>query len=128
MMKLLSSGQWTERGKHSFDVQGREHGVELCIILEDMPAGSGPRLHKHPYGEAWVVSSGKAEFSDGTKSVTASTGDIVFVGPETPHKFNSIGDEPLKIVCIHASGRFDTEVAGVKPRRDVRAMNHRESD
>ena len=67
MMKLLSSGQWTERGKPSFDVQGREHGVELCVILEDMPAGGGPKLHKHPYGEAWVVSSGKAEFSDGTQ-------------------------------------------------------------
>lgn len=109
MMKLLSSGQRTERGKRSFEIQGREHGVELCVILEDMPAGSGPRLHKHPYGEAWVVTSGKAESTDGTNATTAATGDIIFVGPETPHKFKSIGDEPLKIVCIHASGRFSTE-------------------
>ena len=42
IMKLLHSGQWTERSQRSFEVQGAEHGVELSIIVEDMPAGGGP--------------------------------------------------------------------------------------
>ena len=82
-MKLVHSLQWTGRGDRSFEVQGAEHGVELSIIVEDMPPGGGPRLHRHPYGEAWVVVSGKAEFSDGTSTMIAGTGDVMFVGRET---------------------------------------------
>jgi mannose-6-phosphate isomerase-like protein (cupin superfamily) len=108
-MKILRSGQWTDRSQPSFEVEGREHGVELSVIVEDMPAGRGPRLHKHPYGEAWVVCSGKAEFSDGTKTEAVGTGDVIFVGPESPHKFRSIGDEPLKMVCVHGAGKFSTQ-------------------
>ena len=108
-MKLVHSLQWTGRGDRSFEVQGAEHGVELSIIAEDMPPGGGPKLHKHPYGEAWVVVSGKAEFSDGTNAMIAATGDIVFVGAGDPHKFRSVGEEPLKMVCIHAAGRFSTQ-------------------
>ena len=107
-MKILRSGQFTERSRPSFDVEGREHGVELSVIVEDMPAGRGPRLHKHPYGETWVVYSGSAEFSDGTKTEAIGTGDVIFVGPDSPHKFRSIGDEPLKMVCVHGAGRFST--------------------
>jgi mannose-6-phosphate isomerase-like protein (cupin superfamily) len=33
----------------------------------------------------------------------AGPGDIVVVGPETPHKFKNNGTERLDIVCIHAS-------------------------
>ena len=33
-------------------------------------------------------------------------GDIVVIGPETPHRFTAIGEEPLEMVCIHSSDRF----------------------
>jgi mannose-6-phosphate isomerase-like protein (cupin superfamily) len=35
-----------------------------------------------------------------------ATGDIVVVGPETPHKFTSAGPRAPDIVCIHASPRM----------------------
>ena len=39
----------------------------------------------------------------------AGPGDIVVVGPETPHKFRNAGTERLDIVCIHASPRLIQE-------------------
>ncbi len=109
MLTVLPSGQWTERGKRSVEIEGADHGMELSFHLEDRPPQTGPRLHKHPYGETWVVIAGQAEFSDGARTVPVGTGDVIYVGPGTPHKFRSIGEAKLRIVCIHDSGRFSTE-------------------
>jgi mannose-6-phosphate isomerase-like protein (cupin superfamily) len=39
----------------------------------------------------------------------AGAGDIVVIGPATPHRFAAIGDERLDMVCAHASDRFIIE-------------------
>jgi mannose-6-phosphate isomerase-like protein (cupin superfamily) len=31
------------------------------------------------------------------------------VGPDTPHKFKSLGPERLNVICIHASPHFIQE-------------------
>ena len=43
------------------------------------------------------------------EEVVAGAGDIVVIGPETPHRFVAIGDERLDMICIHASDRFIIE-------------------
>ena len=43
------------------------------------------------------------------KEVVAGPGDIVVIGPETPHRFTVIGNERLVAVCVHASDRFTIE-------------------
>jgi mannose-6-phosphate isomerase-like protein (cupin superfamily) len=43
------------------------------------------------------------------EDIDAGPGDIVVVGPETPHKFKNAGTERLDIVCIHASPRITQE-------------------
>ena len=39
----------------------------------------------------------------------AGPGDIVVVGPETPHKFKNLGPDRLDVICIHASPRMIQE-------------------
>jgi mannose-6-phosphate isomerase-like protein (cupin superfamily) len=39
----------------------------------------------------------------------AGPGDIVVVGPETPHKFTNVGSERLDLVCVHDSPRIIQE-------------------
>jgi hypothetical protein len=55
MIEVVRSGQWTQGGKAAFEILGKDYGAAVTLILEDMPKGGGPRLHKHPYGETWVV-------------------------------------------------------------------------
>lgn len=74
-----------------------------------MPNGGGPRLHRHPYGETWVVTGGRAAFTNGHEALEAAIGDVIYVPAGTPHKFPSTGDSPLRMVCIHQSDRFVTE-------------------
>jgi mannose-6-phosphate isomerase-like protein (cupin superfamily) len=69
-------------------------------MVVDAPPGGGPKLHRHPYEEVFLVQKGNATFTAGEETI--EVGGV-------PHKFVSSGEERLRQVDIHASDRFDTE-------------------
>lgn len=89
--------------------EGESHGSGISFFHVNAAPGTGPALHKHPYSETWIVRSGKAQFTADGVEVEAGPGDIGVVGPETPHKFKSLGPDRLEIICIHASPRMIQE-------------------
>jgi mannose-6-phosphate isomerase-like protein (cupin superfamily) len=94
----------------SHDLIGADHGgVGISMIFVDAPPGRGPRLHKHPYEEIFIVLEGEAEFVAGDSRLTASAGEVVIVPPETPHSFTSSGSRRLRQIDIHVSSSFITE-------------------
>jgi mannose-6-phosphate isomerase-like protein (cupin superfamily) len=107
-MEIVSTGQWLPGDRNGVEIEGKLHGAKVTVLLEHMPAGSGPRLHWHPYGEAWVVVEGRVAFSDGQQVREAGPGDVVYVAPEEPHKFTALGEGRIKMVCIHQSDEFIT--------------------
>ena len=107
-MQLISTGQWTGTSIDQLQVEGAPYGAKVSVILEDMPPGSGPRLHWHPYGETWVVVLGLVAFSDGNESREASAGDVIQVAPNEAHKFTVLGEERVKMICIHQGEKFQT--------------------
>ena len=70
-------------------IQGAEHGATISLILDRSNPGQGPKLHRHPYDETWLVIAGP--------------GDVVIVPANTPHKFTNEGVAPSRLVCIHAN-------------------------
>jgi mannose-6-phosphate isomerase-like protein (cupin superfamily) len=93
----------------SDNLQGEEHGAKISLILDDSEPGQGPRLHRHPYDETWVVIEGTLTFQSGEETLAAGPGDIVIVPPSVPHKFTNTGPGRSKLVCIHANPTFVTE-------------------
>ncbi len=91
------------------NLRGAEHGATISVILDDSEPGHGPRLHKHPYDETWVVIDGNLTFQAGEDHLAAGPGDIVIVPPEMPHKFTNDGPGRCHLVCIHANPTFVTE-------------------
>jgi mannose-6-phosphate isomerase-like protein (cupin superfamily) len=91
------------------NLKGVEYGATVSLILDDSEPGHGPRLHKHPYDEVWVVNDGNLTFQAGDDQFDAGPGDIVIVPPQTPHKFTNRGPGRANLVCIHASATFETE-------------------
>jgi mannose-6-phosphate isomerase-like protein (cupin superfamily) len=69
------------------------------LMVVDAPPGSGPKLHKHPYEEVFVVQEGEATFTAGD--------DVIESG--VPHKLVNSGAGRLRQVDIHASDTFITE-------------------
>lgn len=91
------------------NLKGTEHGATISVILDHSDPGQGPRLHRHPYDETWVVEEGNLTFQVGDTRHRAGPGDIVIAPPGAPHKFTNDGPGRSKLVCIHASPTFETE-------------------
>lgn len=95
---------------NTYEFEGYPYGdVNLSFISVDMAPGEGPRLHKHPYAEVFVIQEGRATFTVGAATLEGMAGQVIVVPPETPHKFVNSGDGPLRQIDIHASTRFITD-------------------
>jgi mannose-6-phosphate isomerase-like protein (cupin superfamily) len=91
------------------NLEGADHGSTISVILDDSEPGRGPRLHRHPYDETWVIQKGNLTFQLGDESIAAAPGDIVIAPPGVPHKFRNEGPGRASLVCIHAHPTFITE-------------------
>jgi mannose-6-phosphate isomerase-like protein (cupin superfamily) len=109
MHTVIRSGELPPSPGGTVTFEGEAHGSGVSFFLVNNTPGAGPDLHRHPYSETWIVRSGRARFTADGEEIEASAGDIVVVGPETPHKFKNVGDDRLDIVCIHASPRMIQE-------------------
>jgi mannose-6-phosphate isomerase-like protein (cupin superfamily) len=89
--------------------EGEPYGSGVSFFLVDNEPGKGPDLHRHPYSETWIVRSGQGLFTADGEDIEAGPGDILVVGPETPHKFKNVGTGRLDVVCIHASPQMIQE-------------------
>jgi mannose-6-phosphate isomerase-like protein (cupin superfamily) len=96
-------------GEDENEVQGHSHNAAVSIIVVDAPPGSGPKLHRHPYEEVFVIQDGTVTFTAGDETIEASGGQVVVVPGGFPHKFVNTGEGRLRQVDIHASDRFITE-------------------
>jgi mannose-6-phosphate isomerase-like protein (cupin superfamily) len=95
---------------NSHELEGYLYGdAPVCIILFDGPPGSGPKLHRHPYAELFLVQEGNATFTVGEDIIDVTGGQIVVAPAGVPHKFVNSGAGPLRQIDIHANDRFVTE-------------------
>lgn len=91
------------------NIKGIDYGATVSLILDHSQPGEGPRLHRHPYDETWVVIDGNVTFHSGEDTFQAGRGDIVIVPPDAPHKFTNDGPGQSHMVCIHANPTMVTE-------------------
>ena len=75
----------------------------------DAPPGGGPKLHRHPYEEIFVMQEGTATFTAGDETIEVGAGRVVVVPAGVPHKFVNTGTGRLRQVNIHANDQFVTE-------------------
>jgi len=90
-------------------LKGEDSGATISLILDHSEPGHGPRLHRHPYDETWVVLEGNLTFQVEETHHHAGPGDIVIVPPGTAHKFTNDGPGRSNLVCIHANPTMVTE-------------------
>jgi len=109
MFQILHPSDQHKGAIAAVEFEGEPYGAGVSFFLGELKPGQGPRLHKHPYPETCIVRSGHAAMTVDGEEVVAGPGDIVVIGPETPHRFTAIGDERLVAVCVHAADRFIIE-------------------
>ena len=103
MHTVIRAGELRPSPGGTVTFEGEPYGSGVSFFLVNNEPGNGPDLHRHPYSETWIVRSGRALFTADGEELEAGPGDLVVVGPDTPHKFKNVGDERLDVICIHAS-------------------------
>ena len=95
-------------GAHRFI--GAEHGgLPISLFLVDDRPGEGPRLHRHPYAEVFVVHAGQARFEIDDLGLTATAGDILIAPAMSAHRFTNAGESRLRVTAIHTAPDMETE-------------------
>jgi len=87
---------------------GHEHGAQVSLFLSHNQPGTGPKLHRHPYEETFIVQEGDVLFTVGERTFEAKPGDIIVVSAGTPHKFVSRAATHRQI-SIQPVARMETE-------------------
>jgi mannose-6-phosphate isomerase-like protein (cupin superfamily) len=89
---------------------GADHGgLPISLFLVDDGPGSGPRLHRHPYPELFILHAGQAEFTVDDAVFVAEAGDILIAPAGTAHRFTNTGSEQLRMTAVHTAPEMDTE-------------------
>ena len=89
MAHVIDRDVWAEHPEfwHG-EVTGKPYGTNVSIIFNfQQRIGGGPRLHRHPYTETFIIRKGHARFTVGGEMVDAHEGQIVVAPANTPHKF-----------------------------------------
>lgn len=83
--------------------------VPVSFFINDSPPGTGPKLHRHPYAEVFIIEEGTLTFTVGDDEVVATAGQIAVVPLNTSHTFVNSGDGPARHIDIQATPRMVTE-------------------
>jgi mannose-6-phosphate isomerase-like protein (cupin superfamily) len=99
------------------DFVGADHAdVPFSVILVHAAPGVGPRVHRHPYPEVFVLESGEGTFRVGDEEIVASGRKVLVAPSGVPHGFTNTGTTELRLTAIHGAPRFDTEwIEGADP-------------
>lgn len=110
-VKVIDREQWTDhRALLSGEFQAGAYGADISVIFyvtDDI--GDGPRLHRHPYPEIFIIRNGRALFTVDHQMVEAEAGQILIAPAGTAHKFENLGPGRLETTDIHLAGAFSTE-------------------
>lgn len=104
-MKVISAASLN----HGRFEGGSDGPAGISMILDNSEPGGGPRLHRHPYDETWVIEDGNLLFQVGDSLGHAGPGDIVLAPPHIAHKFTNQGPGQARVICIHACPAIVTE-------------------
>lgn len=103
---------WRELGGSdpgNFLFRGGDHGATMCIFAVEFKPGQGPRLHRHPYEEVFVVLDGVARFTVDGRQHDVESGNVVVVPPTAPHRFVNAGEGRLRVTSVQPRPTVETE-------------------
>jgi quercetin dioxygenase-like cupin family protein len=99
----------TQEGGELRLLSGSDYGLVTSVMHSQVALGSGPRRHRHPHAEIFVLHDGQARYEVEGTHLVAQAGDIVIVPPDAWHSFVNTGDTPLRQTAIHQNPRAVTD-------------------
>jgi quercetin dioxygenase-like cupin family protein len=105
----LINGPVTADGGELLQLSGSEHGLVTSVMYAHVAPGSGPRRHRHPHAEIFVIHDGQGRYEVEGQYVDAVAGDMVIVPPNAWHSFRNTGVAMLRQTAIHETPELRTD-------------------
>jgi mannose-1-phosphate guanylyltransferase/mannose-6-phosphate isomerase len=84
-----------------FQTVDRGEGFQVKHIMVKPGAKLSLQLHHHR-AEHWVVVSGTAKVTLGDETMTLGVNQSTYIPPETRHRLENTGDEPLRVIEVQS--------------------------
>ena len=86
MPSVIDSADWlSDLAAFRGEWQGGAHGSAVCVIADRLEGpGGGPRLHRHPYPEVFIVRRGTGLFTVGDEQILATEGPVSYTHSPSP--------------------------------------------
>jgi len=110
-MKIIDIESIMPPGGNVANFQGGEHGANVSFFVVYFSQGEGPRKHRHPYEETFVILEGDIELLIDGISQQVGGGTITVIPAGTWHQFKVISEEPVNMINIHPVSKMVTEWA-----------------
>lgn len=68
-------------------------------IFKMNPGGYSP-LHSHASQHRLFIVDGKGTVFNGQEATEIKADDIVYITPNEPHQLRTVGEKPLKFICL----------------------------
>ena len=84
--KIIAREDWAERPDvWQGEFEGGAFGANVSVMFYTTDRiGGGPKLHRHPYAEVFIIRQGRALFTVGGQEIDATAGQIL-VAPANTH-------------------------------------------
>jgi N-acyl homoserine lactone hydrolase len=105
----LIHGPVTADGGELRQLTGEDYGLVTSVMTSRVVPGSGPRRHRHPYAEIFVLHDGQGRYDVEGTTIDAVAGDLVIVPPNAWHSFTNPGDSDLRHTAVHQQPRVVSE-------------------
>ena len=112
-----------EVSAHVFD-GSQNGGLSSSAFIVDVAVGVGPRRHRHPYDEIFVIVEGVIRIEAGGEQLDATAEEVVVVPRGVAHSFTNLGPGRAKMVNVHAASVVVTEFADDGPTDVAYEYNH----
>lgn len=78
------------------------------LMEVDLPNGSGPPPHHHPWDEAYYVVAGSVRFSIEGQDQVVGSGDFVYAPGGTVHGFQGVSTDPARMLIFDAPAHAES--------------------
>jgi len=110
-MEIIDIATIQPAGREVATFHGFEHGAGISFFVVAFGKGNGPRTHRHPYEETFILLEGEVALTAAGVTRTVGPGSIAVIPAGTWHAFTVSSEAPVRMVNVHPVPRMITEWA-----------------